>query len=112
MVKGNGARLQSSCMSGDQNFKDAPNKRGGKKAKRKKELWELTEQGKHNPKSKSEPVPVSDSASDYNAGRFGVSSLVGRIGPVGRTTLGIITVQTRQLLIQRVAQGHLQEKFR
>ena len=95
-------------MSGDQNLKDAPNQRGGKKAKRKKELWELTEQGKHNPKSKSEPVSVSDSASDYNAGRFGVSSLVGRIGPVGRTTLGIITVQTRQ----RVAQGHLQEKPR
>lgn len=53
-----------------------------------------------------------DSASDSNAGRFGVSNLVGRIGPVGRTTLGIITIQTRQLLIQRVAQGHLQEKPR
>ena len=29
-----------------------------------------TEQGKHNPESKSEPVPVGYSASDFNAGRY------------------------------------------
>ena len=34
-----------------------PNKRGGQKVKRKKELWELTEQGKHSPKTKSKSSP-------------------------------------------------------
>lgn len=34
-----------------------PNKRGGQKVKRKKELWELTEQGKHSPKTKSKNSP-------------------------------------------------------
>ena len=68
---GTGSGCDLSCMSGDQPFRDAPNKRGGKKVKRKKELWELTEQGQHIPKVKSESVPIGYSSSDYNTGNWG-----------------------------------------